>query len=109
MFRTAESAGEPLRSHRHRLDLVKEQSASASQRDDPRLRLACIGKRATDVPEQFAFDERFGKRATIYRNERRAFPRTQVMDGTSSQFLAGSRLTLNKDHMVARRKFLDQR
>ena len=51
------------------------------------------GKRASLVPEQLAFYQSHGQRATIHTNERLAVTKAQLMDRPGEQVLPGSRFT----------------
>src|SRR5690606_29088842 len=55
------------------------------------------GKSACTIAEQFAFDQAFRKRCTVYGDERALATGAAVMNGAGKHFFAGSCLTIEQD------------
>ncbi len=57
----------------------------------------CPCKRTLFVAEEFAFEQTHGNGGAVQFHERIGLPRTQIVDGSSDQFLACSRLAIDQD------------
>src|SRR5208283_5590672 len=76
----------------HLANLVEEQSAVTRRDEQSELALLRVGECAARVSEQLAFDQALGNRRAVHRHKRSAAPRTQEMERTRQQVLAGSAL-----------------
>jgi len=70
--------------------------------------LVGAGERTFAVPEQFAFDQRFGQSAAVDGDKRLVGPQALLVQSPRHQFLAGSRFAEDQDRGVSRGNLGDQ-
>src|ERR1041384_2441176 len=73
-----------LHAERHLADLVEAQRATAGLQEQSLARSACVGKRALDVSEQLALEQRLGDRRAVDRDERARGATTTLVNGVRS-------------------------
>ena len=86
-----------LQARAHRTHFVKEQRALVGLLESALTRPDGSGKRASHVAEEFGFEQRFGNRTAVDRDESMPSPWTVDVDGPRHHFLAGARLSFHEN------------
>ena len=96
-----------LQSERQIADFVEEERPAVGRLDlaDGLFRRA--RERALFVPEELAFEQRFGNRRAVDRDEPVALPRREIVQRAREQLLAGAGLAKNQKSGRCRRDLLD--
>jgi hypothetical protein len=90
-----------LRSQAQFADFVEKQHARRCQLELSGLALVCAGERATLVPEEFRFEQRFRQGGAIDSDKRPVFLRRAAMDKPRHDFFSGAGFSL-QDYRRAR-------
>ena len=84
-------------------DLVEEQRAAVGQFEQTRLGVGRAGERATHVAEQFALEQGLDDGRAVDHDEAPVRTRTELVQGTRDQFLAGAGLAADERRPHVRR------
>src|SRR5262249_13402364 len=76
-------------------DFVEKQSATVGDLKQAAFGLRGVGKGASDMSEEFRFEERGGQGRAVHVNERLPLTRAVIVDGPGRQVLAGTGLARN--------------
>ncbi len=96
-----ESEHERLQSRAHLSDFVKEQRAAVGALEEPRLVAICIRETASNVSEQFRFEERVGKPRAVDRDQSVLSPRAVLVNQMRHHLLADTCFAGNEHLRVA--------
>ena len=78
-------------------DFVEEDRAAVGALELPLLQSDRSGEGAYLMPEELAFEQRFGNSGAVEGHERLARAGAVAVDGTGDQFLAGAALASDQD------------
>jgi len=81
-------------------DLVQEKSSTLGKLEKPRLVRESTSETSFDMPEQLAFEQSFGNRATIDRKKRTGGPTRTEVQCPRYQLLAGAALPFDQYRAV---------
>jgi hypothetical protein len=90
-----------LQQRRELGDLVEKHRAAARQLEPATLLRQGPGERALLMTEELTFQQAFGQRRAVDRDERLRRSRAVVVNGTGGKLLAGTALTVNQDGGVS--------
>ncbi|MCY1445071.1 hypothetical protein D9M71_615740 [compost metagenome] len=95
VFQYTQQAG--LQRQRHVTDFIEKQRAAIGLLQlAAHAFLACAGEGTASVTEQLAFDQAFGNRSAVKRDEGFVSATTGLVDGLGERFLARTGLTIDQ-------------
>src|SRR5690606_34770065 len=97
-----------LERRRHLADLVEEEGPSAGGDEEAVLVPDRAGEGALDVAEELGFEERFGQRGAVHRDEGPGVALGEGVDVAGQDLLAGPALAGDEDGRVGRRDGLGE-
>src|SRR5580700_3179053 len=87
-------------------DFVEKQRAAVGRLEAAHAGCHSAGKRASLIPEHLALEQRSGNRRAVDRYKTVVPACARLMNGPRNEFLAGTRLALDKNRAVSRRNRL---
>ena len=93
-----------LQPQRHLAYFVEQQRAPMRQFEAPRFGRHGSSKGTPGIAEQFAFEQRLGKRRAIHRHKRTIAARAQPMNQPRHQLFPGTAFRLDQNIGIARRR-----
>ena len=86
-----------LHGQRHLADFVEEDRAAVGDFEQAALVLVGSGERALQIAEQFAFEQRLGKRSAVHGDEGVGGARRTYVNGARNEFFTGAALAVNQN------------